>query len=384
MIFKRSLVYVLMSLLEKIKPMSIGQERLLNALTDDRNEIVGAFGPTGTGKSLMSCAYGISMVLSGKFKKFIIARPVVDVTTGELITPERLGDLYYKIAASYLEDILGEFMSREEIMKLLQDGKVVVTDVSYLRGRTFDDSIIFLDDAQNVQPESAAEILMRIGRNSKLIIAGDPVLQKPTGLEKDGATLLREVLLNEENAAVIDLGLKDIVRPGARRGVKVIFELRMRKRELTESERQLLDLVRVCAPDADIVTVIEFKAEKEALGIRSENVPDALIIAKEGHLGRVVGRGGERIRTVENESGLRVRVVEMTLDFKNWIRAIHPVSWIGKHIIDVDLAGPELVVTVRRNNFGTFVGHRGVYVRLLDRIFRRLINVGIRAMESEE
>ncbi len=384
MIFKRSLVYVLMSLLEKIKPMSIGQERLLNALTDDRNEIVGAFGPTGTGKSLMSCAYGISMVLDGKYKKFIIARPVVDVTTGELITPERLGDLYYKIASSYLEDILGEFLTREEIMKLLQEGKVIVTDVSYLRGRTFDDSIIFLDDAQNVQPESAAEILMRIGRNSKLVIAGDPVLQKPTTVEKDGATLLREVLLNEENAAVIDLGLKDIVRPGARRGVKVIFELRMRKRELTESERQLFDIVRVCAPDADIVTVIEFRAEKESLGIRSDNVPDALIIAKEGHLGRVVGRGGERIRTVENESGLRVRVVEMTLDFKSWIRAIHPVSWIGKHIIDVDLAGPELVVTIRRNNFGTFVGHRGVYVRLLDRIFKRLINVGIRAIESEE
>ncbi len=370
--------------LERIKPMSIGQERLLNALTDTRNEIVGAFGPTGTGKSLLSCAYGITAVLSGQYKKFIIARPVVDVTTGELITPERLGDLYYKIAASYLEDVLGDILSREEITKLIQEGKVIVTDVSYLRGRTFDDAIIFLDDAQNVQPESAAEILMRIGRNSRLIIAGDPVLQKPIGLEKDGATLLREVLLNEENAVVIDLGLKDIVRPGARRGVKVIFELRMRKRELTESEKQLLDLVRVNAPDADVVTVIEFKAEKESLDIRSENVPDALIIAKEGHLGRVVGRGGERIRSVENESGLRIRVVEMTLDFKNWIRAIHPVSWIGKHIIDVDFAGPELAVTVRKNAFGAFVGQRGVYVRLLDRVFRRLINVGIRAMESEE
>ncbi len=370
--------------LERIKPMSIGQERLLNALTDTRNEIVGAFGPTGTGKSLLSCAYGITAVLSGQYKKFIIARPVVDVTTGELITPERLGDLYYKIAASYLEDVLGDILTREEISKLIQEGKVIVTDVSYLRGRTFDDAIIFLDDAQNVQPESAAEILMRIGRNSRLIIAGDPVLQKPIGLEKDGATLLREVLLNEENAVVIDLGLKDIVRPGARRGVKVIFELRMRKRELTESEKQLLDLIRVNAPDADIVTVIEFKAEKESLDIRSENVPDALIIAKEGHLGRVVGRGGERIRSVENESGLRIRVVEMTLDFKNWIRAIHPVSWIGKHIIDVDFAGPELAVTVRKNAFGAFVGQRGIYVRLLDRVFRRLINVGIRAMESEE
>ncbi len=372
------------TLQERIKPMSIGQERLLNALTDTRNEIVGVFGPTGTGKSLLSCAYGITAVLKGEYKRFIIARPVVDVSSGEILTPERLGDLYYKIASSYLEDILGEYLSREEITKLIQEGKVVVTDVSYLRGRTFDDAIIFLDDAQNVQPESAAEILMRIGRNSRLVIAGDPVLQRPIGVEKDGATLLREVLLNEENAVVVDLGLKDIVRPGARRGVKVIFELRMRKRELTESEKQILDLVRVNAPDADIVTVIEFKAEKESLDIRSENVPDALIIAKEGHLGRVVGRGGERIRAVENETGLRIRVVEMTLDFKSWIRAIHPVSWIGKHIIDVDFAGPELAVTVRKNAFGAFVGQRGIYVRLLDRVFRRLINVGIRAMESEE
>lgn len=364
--------------------MSIGQERLLNALKDSRNEIVGVFGPTGTGKSLISCAYGISAVLSGQCKRFIIARPVVDVATGEMLTPEKLGDLYYKVAASYLEDILGEFISRDEIIKLIQEGKVIVTDVSYLRGRTFDDAIIFLDDAQNVQPESAAEILMRIGRNSRLIIAGDPVLQRPFGIEKDGATLLREVLLNEENAAVIDLGLKDIVRPGARRGVKVMFELRMRKRELTESEKQIYDLVKVNAPDADIVSVIEFKAEKESLDIRAENVPDVLIIAKEGHLGRVVGKGGERIRTVENESGLRIRVVEMTLDFKNWIRAIHPVSWIGKHIVDVDFGGPELVVTVRRNAFGAFVGQRGTYVRLLDRVFKRLINVGIRAMESEE
>ncbi len=372
------------ALLERIKPMSIGQERLLNALTDTRNEIVGVFGPTGTGKSLLSCAYGIHAVLKGEYKRFIIARPVVDVSSGEILTPERLGDLYYKIAASYLEDILGEHLSRDEVAKLIQEGKVVVTDVSYLRGRTFDDAIIFLDDAQNVQPESAAEILMRIGRNSRLIIAGDPVLQRPLGVEKDGATLLREVLLNEENAVVVDLGLKDIVRPGARRGVKVIFELRMRKRELTESEKQLLDLIRVNAPDADIVTVIEFKAEKESLDIKSENVPDALVIAKEGHLGRVVGRGGERIRAVENETGLRIRVVEMTLDFKSWIRAIHPVSWIGKHIIDVDFAGPELAVTVRKNAFGAFVGQRGVYVRLLDRVFKRLINVGIRAMESEE
>ncbi len=372
------------SIFEKVKPMSIGQERLINALKDSRNEVVGVFGPTGTGKSLISCAYGISAVLAGTFKRFIIARPVVDVTTGEALTPERLGDLYYRVATSYLEDILEGIVSKEDILKLIQEGKVMVTDVSYLRGRTFDDCLIFLDDAQNVQPESAAEILMRIGRNSRLIIAGDPVLQRPLGIEKDGATLLREVLLNEENAVVVDLGLKDIVRPGARRGVKVVFELRMRKRELSEAEKQIMDLLRVHAPDADVVSVIEFKAEKENLDIKSENVPDVLIIAKEGHLGRVVGKGGERIRTIENESGYRIRAVEMSLEFKNWIRAIHPVGWIGKHIIDADFGGPELVVTVRKQAFGAFVGQRGSYVRLIDRVFKRLINVGVRALESEE
>ncbi|ADY02070.1 PhoH family protein [Vulcanisaeta moutnovskia 768-28] len=372
------------SLLDKIKPMSIGQERFLNALKDSRNEIVGVFGPTGTGKSLISCVYGISSVLAGTYKRFIIARPVVDVSTGRSLTPEELGDLYYRIASTYLEDILEGLMDREEITKLLQDGRVMVTDVSYLRGRTFDDSLIFLDDAQSTQPENAAEILMRIGRNSRLIIAGDPVLQRPLGVDKDGATLLREVLLNEENAVVIDLGLKDIVRPGAKRGVKVSFELRMRRRELSNVERQILDLIRVHAPDADVVTVIEFKQDKENLGIKSENVPDALIIAKEGHLGRVVGKGGERIKAIEGESNLRVRTVEMNLNFREWIRALHPVGWIGKHIVDVDFAGPELMIIVRRNAFGAFVGQKGVYVRLIDRVFKRLVNVGIRAMESEE
>ncbi|WP_243678369.1 PhoH family protein [Vulcanisaeta distributa] len=170
------------SLLDKIKPMSIGQERFLNALKDSRNEIVGVFGPTGTGKSLISCVYGISSVLAGTYKRFIIARPVVDVSTGKSLTPEELGDLYYKIASAYLEDILeGGLMDREEITKLLQEGKVMVTDVSYLRGgRTFDDSLIFLDDAQSTQPENAAEILMRIGRNSRLIIAGGPSAPETT------------------------------------------------------------------------------------------------------------------------------------------------------------------------------------------------------------
>ena len=372
-----------MALLDTIKPMTVGQERLLNALKDRENEIVGVFGPTGTGKSLLTIAYGIDGVLSGQYKRFIIARPVVDVASGRHVTPEELGDMYYRIAAQYLYDILEGFVEREKVDELIRSGKVIVTDVDYIRGRTFDESLIFLDDAQNVNPENAAEILIRIGRNSRLVVAGDPVLQRTPGMEKDGATLMREILLSEERSAVVDLGIKDIVRPGARRGIKLALELRMRRRSLNETERAVMDSIRIYAPDADVVTAVEIRHDREALGIRSENVPDVLVIAKEGHLGRVVGRGGERIRNIEDDTGLRIRVVENTLDFKQWVRSIHPVGWIGKHILDVDFAGPELQVVVRRGEFGAFVGQRGAYVRLLDRFFRRLLDVGVRAVEEE-
>ncbi len=356
----------------------------MNVLMDKEYEIVGVFGPTGTGKSLFCCAYGIHCVLKGEYKRFIIARPVVDVVTGKEITTSELGELYYRIASTYLEDIFSGIMPLEDLQKLIKEEKVIIADIHYLRGRTFDDSIVFLDDAQAVPPESAAEILMRIGRNARLLIAGDPVFQKPVELEKDGATLLREILLGEEKAAVVDLGLKDIVRPGAKRGIKITLEMRMRKRPLSESEAKIMESIRIHAPDADVVTVIEFKKEKEQFGIPDETTPDALAIAKEGYLGRLVGRGGERIRNVESETGFRIRCVELTLDLKRLITAIHPVSWIGKHIKDVDFAGPELLVTVRRAEFGAFVGQRGSYIRFVDRVIRRLINVGVKAMEAEE
>jgi len=368
--------------IDKIKPQTVGQERALNALSDSENEIVGLFGPTGTGKSLLSIAYGISSVQSGRYKRFVIARPIVDVSTGRALTPEDLGEMYYKLAAAYIQDILGEYATGGEIEKLLREEAVVVTDVNYLRGRTFDDTVMFLDDAQNVQPDSAAEVLIRLGRNSKLIVAGDPVFQRGED-GADGATLLREALLGEEKAVVVDLGVKDIVRPGARRGIKLALELRMRKRRLTDPERYVEDAFKVYAPDADVITAIEFKSDKESLGIKGD-VPDALVFVKEGHLGRAVGRGGERIKSIENDVGLRLRLVEMTLDFKNWIRALHPAGWIAKHILDVDFAGPELLVAVRRSEFGSFVGHRGAYVRLMDRVFRRLLSIGVRAVEAEE
>ncbi|ABM80980.1 PhoH family protein [Hyperthermus butylicus] len=372
------------ALLEKLKPMSPGQEEMLKALTSDEYEIVGLFGPTGSGKSLFSVLYGIDAVLEGKYRRLIISRPVVDVVTGKELTAQELGPQYYEIASAYLRDILAGFIEWGEVEKLIRDGKIIFADTHYLRGRTFDDSIIFLDDSQNIPPESSVEILMRIGRNSKFIIAGDPVFQKPHGVERDGATVMREVLLGEENAKVVDLGLKDIVRPGARRGIRLLIEMRMRNRPLNEVEKKVIEAARIYAPDSDVITVVEFIDAKKQFEITAEHVPDALVIVKEGYLGRLVGRGGERIQKIEQDTELRLRAVELTLDFTNIIRAVHPVSWIYKHIVDVDFQGPYLAVKVRSDEFGAFVGQRGFHVKFIDAVFRKLLGVGVRAYEVTE
>jgi len=371
-------------LMEQLKPLSPGQEEMYKALTDESYQIVGLFGPTGSGKSLFSVLYGIDAVLEGKYKRFIISRPVIDVVTGREVTAQELGPQYYEIAMTYLRDILAGFIEWSEVEKLIKDGKIMFADTHYLRGRTFDDSIIFLDDAQNIPPESSVEILMRIGRNSRFIIAGDPVFQKPQNIERDGATVIREVLLGEEDAKVVDLGLKDIVRPGAKRGIRLLIEMRMRNRPLNDIERKVIEAARIYSPDADVITVVEFIEAKKQFEITSEHVPDALIIVKEGYLGRLVGRGGERIQNIEQDTELRLRAVELTLDFTNIIRAVHPVSWIYKHIVDVDFQGPYLAVKVRSSEFGAFVGQKGFYVKFLDTVFRKLMGVGVRAYEVAE
>ncbi len=371
------------SLIDKLKPLSPGQEEMLRALKDDTVEVVGLFGPTGSGKSLFSVLYGIDAVIQGKYRRLIISRPVVDIVTGRELTTQDLGPQYYEIASAYLKDILSGFIDWKKIEELVNEGKLLFADTHYLRGRTFDDSVIFLDDSQNVPPESSIEILMRIGRNSKFIIAGDPVFQKLHGIERDGATIIREVLLGEENSKVVDLGLKDIIRPGAKRGIRLMIEMKMRNRPLNDIEKRIIDTAQIYAPDADIITVVEFLEEKKKFEIKSENVPDALIIVKENYLGRLVGRGGERIQKIEEDTELLLRGVELTLDFTNLIRAVHPVSWIHKHIVDVDFEGPFLAIKVSSNEFGAFVGQRGFHVKFIDSIFKKLLGIGVKVYEVE-
>ncbi|MEB2836160.1 MAG: PhoH family protein [Desulfurococcales archaeon] len=368
---------------DRLEPQSEGQQRLKEALRSGR-DLVGVFGPTGTGKSLFATAYALSALARGEYKRVIVSRPIVDVVSGKELTLIGSSGEYTRLASEYLRDILGGYADPRLLDALMGEGRLVLADPHFLRGRTFDESVIILDDAQSVPPETIVEVITRLGRDSRLIIAGDPVFQRTEEVGRDGASMAREILAGEESAVVVDLGVKDIVRPGAKRGIKFLLELQMRKRRLNDTERAVIDSARLHAPDADVITVVDLQEAKRRWGIESEHTPDALIVVKEGHLGRLIGSGGERIAAIEEDTGLRLRAIQHTLDFREVIRAVHPVSWVHKHVIDVDFAGPQLRILVSRDAIGPMLGQRGVHIKFLDEVFRSLVGVGVYAVEAEE
>lgn len=369
--------------LDKLKPMTPGQEEMLKALGDKSYEVLGFFGPTGTGKSLFSLAYGIHALLTGEYGKFVIIRPVIDIITGEELTIAKMPEAFMAAMKSYVRDVIGDLVEWGKVESLINEGRILVADPHYLRGRTFDNAVVFLDDIQLMRPEGIIEAIIRVGQRSRLIVAGDPIFQALKNVAQDPAALIREVLLSEEKSKVIDLGIRDIVREGAKRGLRFLVEYRLRARTLSESERRIYDTVRSKAPDADVITVVDITPYKQEYNVSSEHVPDALVVAKQGHLGRVVGRGGERINAAEKEAGKRLRAIELNLDFKDFIRALHPTPWIWKHVEEVDFAGPNLQVKVYEDVIGAVVGQRGSYVKFLDAVFKNLFNVGVRIIAVE-
>ncbi|MFP3190546.1 MAG: PhoH family protein [Thermoproteota archaeon] len=373
-----------MTLISSLKPLSKGQEELYEALISGKYNIVGIFGPTGSGKSLFSIIYALNEISEGRYKKFVILKPIIDVVTKKEITPQELNS-YENIILSYIKDVTGGFIDTSLIDNFYKQGKIEILDTRFLKGRTFDDCVLFVDEIQLMKIESLIEIILRVGKNSRLLIAGDPIFQAlQEATENDPSSIVREILLNEENAKVIDLGIKDIARSGAKKGMKLLIEYKLRSRKLNETEQKAVDISKIHSPDADIVTVVDLIESKKHFGLEKlQNIPDLLIIVKEGHFGRMVGKGGERISKIEKDLTKKIRTVELNLNFKDYIRALHPLPWIIKHIEDVDFKGNQLVVSVKKE-FGAFLGQKGAYVLFLDNAFQKLLGVRLRAINLSE
>ncbi|MHB9301439.1 PhoH family protein [Thermofilum pendens] len=363
-------------------PATEKQKMLLGALESPDVDLVGVFGPSGTGKSFVVLLYGLSAVRSGKYKRMVVVKPLVSLSRSKVLDSSEMGNLFFEIASSYVEDVAGDYVDLKELREMFDQRKVVFVDPDFLAGRTFDNSLVFLDDVQYASPDLVTECIIRTGKNSKLVIAGDPILQALEGKTRNTAAIARELLLGEERSLVINMGINDIVRPGSKRGFKLALESRLRRRALSEEEEKVKAILQSHAPDADVVTVVWLKDLKEKFG--AHTAPDVLAVAKENTLSRLIGKKGERINKAQEEAGVQIRAVELTQDLGEIVKAIHPVGWIRKHITSVEIEGSELAVYVNPDEYGAFVGKQGSYIRFLDAAVRRLLGLGVRGKHAEK
>ena len=192
-----------------IIPKSLGQKNYFEALNN--HELVFGLGPAGTGKSYLAVAKGIDMLKKGLVDKIILTRPAVEAGERLGFLP---GDMKEKIDP-YLRpiyDALYEMVPSDRVEKKIQSGEIEIAPLAFMRGRTFTNAFVIVDEAQNTTSVQMKMVLTRIGEGSRMVINGDlSQVDLPSG-QKSGLKEAQEILNNIKAIKIVELGVNDIIR----------------------------------------------------------------------------------------------------------------------------------------------------------------------------
>ena len=183
-----------------IKSRSANQQKLIDAY--DKDDMIFAVGPAGTGKTYLSIALA---------KKIILSRPAVEAGEKLGFLP---GDMKEKIDP-YLQplyDALEDMIPAVKLQDMMEKHIIQIAPLAFMRGRTLSDAVVILDEAQNTTPAQIRMFLTRMGWNTKMIITGDMTQIDLPRDQKSGLKEALSILNGVEGIAVVDLQKEDIVR----------------------------------------------------------------------------------------------------------------------------------------------------------------------------
>ncbi len=193
----------------RIRPKTVNQKAYVDAIRT--NTITFGVGPAGTGKTYLAMAMATAALLSGDVARVILTRPAVEAGEKLGFLP---GGLMEKVDP-YLRplfDALYDMMDGDRLTDHLQRGTIEVAPLAYMRGRTLNDSLIILDEAQNTSPEQMKMFLTRLGFGAKMIVTGDITqIDLPHG-QRSGLVNVREVLAQIPDIAFVYFDSHDVVR----------------------------------------------------------------------------------------------------------------------------------------------------------------------------
>ena len=192
-----------------IKSRSENQQMLIDAY--EKTDMVFAIGPAGTGKTYLSIALAVKALKEKTAKKIILSRPAVEAGEKLGFLP---GDMKEKIDP-YLQplyDALEDMLPAVKLQDLIEKNVIQIAPLAFMRGRTLNDAVVILDEAQNTTTAQIKMFLTRMGWNTKMIITGDLTqVDLPHGTQS-GLRRAIDILKNVEGISIIRLDGKDIVR----------------------------------------------------------------------------------------------------------------------------------------------------------------------------
>jgi phosphate starvation-inducible protein PhoH and related proteins len=206
-------------------PRSLNQETYIETLLDERNIIVFATGPAGTGKTMLAVMAAIRALRQKEIERIVITRPAVGVDD------ERHGFLPGDINSKMepwtrpIFDVFQEYYSPKEIKTMIEEMVIEISPLAFMRGRTFKNSYIIADEMQNATPNQMKMLLTRIGEGSRMVVTGD--IQQTDRKEAQNGLLdfskLYQIYKRSEYINMVEFNYTDIERHPAVKEVLDIY-----------------------------------------------------------------------------------------------------------------------------------------------------------------
>ena len=186
----------------------------------ESSQLIFAIGPAGTGKTYVASAFAADLLQSKAIERIIITRPNVEVGAGFGFLPGELEEKYAPYLAPFRE-VMIERMGLSQYEYALKVETISPQPLAFMRGATFNDAFVILDEAQNCTAQEMKMFLTRIGKNCIVVVDGDPEqcdLHGPSGLN-DAVNRLERI----PGVAVVEFSEDDIVRSGLVRDILIAY-----------------------------------------------------------------------------------------------------------------------------------------------------------------
>lgn len=201
--------YELRTRKKPIEPRTEAQKAYVANLFD--HELGFGIGPAGTGKTYLAVAVGVTMFIAGAVERIVLSRPAVEAGERLGFLP---GDMKEKVDPYMqpLYDALNDFLPAKQVQKLIEEKRIEIAPLAFMRGRTLSNAFVVLDEAQNATPMQMKMFLTRLGEGSRMVITGDRTqVDLPRGTQS-GLVEAERILAGVQGVSFNYFTAQDVVR----------------------------------------------------------------------------------------------------------------------------------------------------------------------------